>query len=310
MILTTDRDVRTGGTTLSRNGHTVALTCHMGTLSGRHRRNSMPAIRECLEAGAARIEIDVHSLDGPDYIVYHDRHLESLTDGKGSIGRVTADTVRTVHFIGDPLDRPPLLSEVIAAARDHDTELQLDLKDWRLLSDERLQTLCDVVAPMKDRIIVSSGQDWNLRRLHGADPDLRTGFDPGHYLDYAIEGSDVILPHRMGAYGYRDDNPLAFGRTEPTRDYLRERMRMLLLMVPGARELFFNFRMVLQMLDDGFNPAEWLHERGIALTVWTPDYSGAESCRWLERLMDAGVDHVTTNTTPKWVEAFASRNCD
>jgi glycerophosphoryl diester phosphodiesterase len=311
VTLTSDRGAgrgaRKGATTLARNGHSVALTCHMGALSGRFRRNSMPAIAECLDAGASRIEIDIHSLAGDDYIVYHDRHLEADTDGRGSIGRVTPDDVRRVHFISDPLDRPPLLSEVIARAADASTEIQLDLKDWRLLPDERIRVLSRIIAPMKERIIVSSGQDWNLRKLHRFDPAIRIGFDPGHYLDYAVEGSDVILPHRLGAYGYRDDHPLAFGRTEATADYLRERLSMLVLMVPAAREFFFNFRMVLQMLDDGFNPAAWLHERGIALTVWTPDYTGAESCAWLERLIDAGVDRITTNTAPAWVEAFAAR---
>jgi hypothetical protein len=156
-------------------------------------------------------------------------------------------------------------------------------------------------------VIVSSGQDWNLARLHRAEPELRFGFDPGHYIDHAIEGDQVFLPRTMGAYGYRDDHPLAFGRTEATSDYLRQRMEMLMLQVPGASEFFLSYRLVRQMLDDGFNVAAWLHERDIAANIWTPDYHGEESVRLLERLIASGIDRVTTNTAPAWVEAFRTR---
>jgi glycerophosphoryl diester phosphodiesterase len=190
---------------------------------------------------------------------------------------------------------------------DCDTEIQLDLKDWRPMPEERLRALTDTVAPVKERVIISSGQDWNLARLHALDPGLRFGFDPGHYLDHAIEGDQVFLPRTMGAYGYRDDHPLAFGRTEATSDYLEQRMAMLTLQTPGASEYFLSYRLVRQMLDDGFNVADWLHDRGIDANVWTPDYHGDESLRLLERLIGAGIDRVTTNTAPAWVEAFGSR---
>jgi glycerophosphoryl diester phosphodiesterase len=287
-------------------GRAITFVCHMAMLSGSQRRNSMPAIRECIDAGVSRIEIDVHSLEGADYAVYHDRRLEHATTGTGTIGRVTPDDVRRSRYTDTPSERPPLLSEVVEAAHGTACELQLDLKDWRLMPDARLQVLCDVVAPVRDRVIVSTGQDWNLRRLHRIDPGLAFGFDPGHYLDYAIEGSDVFLPRSMGAYGYRDDHPMAFGRTEATTDYLQERMALLLLQAPGAREWFLSYRLVLQMLDDGFNPVAWLHERGIAVTAWTPDCHGHESLRTLARLANAGVDRVTTNTVRAWQSAVAA----
>jgi glycerophosphoryl diester phosphodiesterase len=278
----------------------------MAVLSGGHPRNSFEAIRECFAENAGRIEIDIHSLAGGDYIVFHDYGFEMETTRRGSIGGATADDVRALRFRDRPDDRPPLLSEVVEMARGCDTELQLDWKDLRLISPERLRSLIDTVAPIRERVIVSSGQDWNLRRLHDADHGFPYGFDPGHYIDYAIEEGPVILPRNMGAYGYRDDHPMAFGRAEAVGDYLHTRMEMLTVQVPGAREFFLSFRLVLQMLDDGFNVAEWLHARGIGANVWTPDYHGHESVRWIERLIDAGIDRITTNTAPAWAEAFAS----
>jgi glycerophosphoryl diester phosphodiesterase len=294
------------GPRIASGDRSAQLVCHMGVLSGRHGRNSLEAIRECFDAGVGRIEIDIHSLDGPDYIVSHDRRLEASTTGTGSIGQATPDAVRALRFTANAASRPPLLSEIVELARGCATEVQLDWKDWRLISNDRLRALIDTVAPVRDRVIVSSGQDWNLRRLHEAEPLVPFGFDPGHYLDHAVEGSPIFLPRTMGGYGYRDDHPLAIGRPESTPDYLAARMEALALQAPGAREYFLSFRMVLQMLDDGFDVAGWLHARGIGANVWTPDHDGPGSVRDLTRLVEAGIDRITTNTAPAWQQAFAA----
>jgi glycerophosphoryl diester phosphodiesterase len=291
--------------TITIGGKTAILTCHVATLSRQFRPNSRAAIRECLDGGVARIEIDVHSLDGPDYIVTHDRRLERSTTGSGSVGLATPDVVRAVSFLDDPNDRPALLSEVVDMARGTNTQLQLDLKDWRLLREPRLRTLLDLVAPIRSQIIVSAGEDWNLRQVHAADPALPIGFDPGRYIAF---GSDEppFLPKALGAYGYRDDHPLAVGRTEEPAFYLQQRMELFVLQVPASCELFLDHRLILQMLDDGFNPADWLHQHHSELTAWTVDYTGADSMRTVERLIAAGVDRITTNTPLAWVEAFAT----
>lgn len=277
----------------------------MAVLSGRYPRNSVEGVLECIEAGAARVELDIHSLDGPDYIVYHDRRLEQATTGSGSLGAVSPDDVRAARFRKHPDARPPLLSEVIAAVAPSGAELQLDWKDLRFISRERAATLAAIVEPMRERVIVSTGQDWNLRRLRGFEPGVPFGFDPGLYLDHAIEGTDIIMPRAMGAYGYRDDHPLALGRGQDVRDYLHERMSTLLMQAPGASEFFLSFRMVLQMLGDGFDVIAWLHEHGIAVNVWTVDYGRGADETTARRLIDAGVDRITTNTAPAWREALA-----
>jgi glycerophosphoryl diester phosphodiesterase len=290
---------------LTSGGRTALLTAHMGRLSGNYRRNSRAAVEECLAAGVPRIEVDIHSLAGPDYIVAHDRRLEDETTGRGGLGHATPEDVRAVTFSDDATARPLLLSELVAMAAASETEVQLDLKDWRPMEPERIQALLETVAPMHDRVIISTGQDWNLQRIHHADPTLALGFDPGHYLDHAVEESPFVLPRALGAYGYRDDHPLALGRSQSTADYLRERMAMLSLHCPTAREFFLYYRMVLQMQDDGFDVIGWLHERGIAATAWTPDYRDGDSVRDLRRLIDAGIDRITTNTIPAWLAAFS-----
>jgi glycerophosphoryl diester phosphodiesterase len=290
---------------------TPDLVAHMATWSGAHRPNSLPAVLECVDAGVRRVELDVHSLDGDDWIVSHDRRLEAETTGSGPIGRATPDDIRAARFRDGAGGRPALLSEVVEAVRGAAIELQLDLKDWRPMPEARLRPLGRIVAPLGPRVIVSTGQDWNLRRLREHAPDVRYGFDPGHYLDYAVEGSPFFLPRTMGAYGYRDDHPLAFGRTEETADYLRERFEILHVAAPDAREYFLDWRLVLQMLDDGFDAAAWLHARGIGANVWTldvaPEREDAQArFHAFARLAAAGIDRVTTNTGPAWRRLLAT----
>jgi glycerophosphoryl diester phosphodiesterase len=290
---------------IQRNGHRALLTAHKALLSGKHHGNTIGGVAECAAAGVPRFEIDIHSIDDADYVVFHERRLEKETTAEGPIGRATVGQIKACRFLHDKHDRPPLLSEVVDAVVSSNTQVQLDLKDWRPMPEARIRTLLNAVAPIHDRVIVSTGQDWNLVRLHRADPELALGFDPGHYLDHGIEEQPMFLPRNIGAYGYRDDHPMAVGKTEDVRDYLHDRWTLLGLQAPWAKEFFLSYVLILQMLDDGFDVVAWLHEHSIAVTAWTPDYRNAKSLDVLDKLMAAGVDRITTNTIPAW-EAAAS----
>ena len=71
------------------------FVAHMGVFSGKLAPNSMAAIEECLAAGVERIEIDVHSLAGDDYAVFHDHRLETHTSGSGPLGRAAPGDVES-----------------------------------------------------------------------------------------------------------------------------------------------------------------------------------------------------------------------
>ena len=279
----------------------------MSRLGHDRRPNSFAALHECAQRGIPRVEIDIHSLDGDDYVVTHDRHLQDETTGEGSVGVVTPDAVRAVRFRDVPDDRPPLLSEAVVIVAAAVTQLQLDLKDWRPLTEPRVRALLRCVEPMRDRVIVSTGQDWNLRRILDVDPSFPIGFDPGLYFDHAHEGADVFLPRRMGAYGYRDEHPLALGRTEDVATYLRERFTGLAMLAPPAREWFIDWHLLLQMRDDGFDAPAWLRERGIDANTWTLDYAGPDSLATFDRLAEMGISRVTTNTHEAWHDALTAR---
>src|SRR5205085_1726764 len=108
----------------------------------------------------------------------------------------------------------------------------------------------------------------------------------------------------MGAYGYRDAHPLAKRRLTTTAEYLRDRFGGIMRLVPGPSEAYLRLAMFALMLDDGIAvAADIFHALGCKGDVWTLD---ADMPRWRERfarLVDAGVDFVTTNTARSLAKA-------
>jgi len=225
-------------------------------------------VRECYAERLARAEIDFRSQDG-ELIVAH--------DARAPMGA-------------------PLLRDVLAVVREAPpgpTLLMLDAKDEAPWPRPVVERIARLVAPVRERIFVGSPADWNLHRLRTVDPAVALAFDPQYYLDR--RGSRSPMPS-LGAYGYRDAHPLAFRRTVPVAEYLRERLDGLVRLVPGIRELHVELALFEQMLDDGLDVSAVVHGSGALVDVWTLD---AGTPRWRERLdraLAAGVDIVTTNT--------------
>ena len=183
------------------------------------------------------------------------------------------------------------------------TVLMLDAKDDAPWTEAEVRQIASLIAPVRDRIFVGSPADWNLRRLRAVDADVTLAFDPMYYLDH--KGSRSPLPGAGSAYGYHDAHPLAFRRTVPAAEYLRERLEVLLHLVPGIRELHVNLKLFEEMLVDGVDVSAIVHEAGAVIDVWTLD---ARTPQWHERLqraLAAGVDIVTTNTPRELAAAFA-----
>ena len=258
------------------------MKAHRARWSGRYPDNSLDGLRECFAEGVARAEIDFRLWNG-EFVVTHD-----------DPGRDTSQA---------------LLADALAIVRDAapgPTVLMLDAKDMVPWARETAVRLAGLIAPVRERVFVGSPADWNLRRLRAADSTVALAFDPGYYLDR--KGSDSPLPGRDGAYGYHDAHPLAFRRSIPVSEYLRERVEGLLRLVLGIRELHVNLTLFEQMLDDGFAALALAHDAGVAIDVWTLD---AGTPRWQERLaraLDAGVDIVTTNTPRDLARAASDRD--
>ena len=168
----------------------------------------------------------------------------------------------------------------------------------------------DLIRPLGDRVLVSTTADWQLRRLRALAPGLDLGLDIHFYLDWHPAGATVdprSYPRRLGAYGYRDDHPLASERHGATARYLADRCGMLMGLVPGVSTFYVNHRFLARSLDDGFDWAEALRQRGIKLDAWTLDADNPVAVENVGRLLAAGVDQVTTNT-PTVLAALLARS--
>jgi glycerophosphoryl diester phosphodiesterase len=278
---------------------------HMAALDGNYPPNSLEAIRACLDSGAPFIEIDITALANADYLLVHDLELDSETTGTGAVGKTTVEQVGALHFKAEGVQtrfRVPLLSEVVALFTEYKTatRLQLDYKDIiPFANDEPLRRLLSLIQPLGERVIVSSGADWQLRRLGKLAPWLDLGFDVQFYIDWRQPGQPVdprVPPFKAGVYGYWDDHVLATQRVWSTADYLAERCEVLTRLVPQISTFYIDHHLLAQSLDDGFNWAEALHSYDIKLDAWTLDIDNVLAMNHARRLLDSGVDQFTTNT--------------
>lgn len=294
------------------------LIHHMAALDGTvFPPNSLEAIRACLTADAAVIEVDVTALADEDYLLVHEPGLQTETMSNGAVGECTARDARELHIRhrGQPtLYRVPLLSNVVALFQYHGghTQLQLDLKNAiPFADDEPLQRLVNLIEPLQERVSVSSVADWQLRKLRELAPWLNLGFDIHFYLGWRPgsddAGSDDAAgegyPRHRGAYGYWDDHPIASQKIWPVAGYLKNRCGFLMGLVPGVRTFYISHHFLAQSLRDGFNWADALHAQGITLDAWTMDMPHPDVMANLPLLLKSGVDYITTNS-PLALQAF------
>jgi glycerophosphoryl diester phosphodiesterase len=265
--------------------------------------NSLAAIQDCLAAGAKIVEIDLIPLVDGDFALLHDPRLENATNGSGNVAEASREQVQGLFFkYQDQLTDTPVgtLSQVIPMLQlpNNLTRLQLDLKPYAPLTPAGLTGLLKMIAPVKDRMQISSVADWAVRTLHKLDPNLRLGFDPLLYLD--LETSDPrpvgVPPFRVGAYGYRDDHPLSSERWGPDGDYLADRAEALLVQAAPGAMWYVNAQLLIKALHAGFDWINFLHENGSRVAAWTLDAGQSNHVAWAKSLAAAGVDAITTNT--------------
>lgn len=278
--------------------------------------NSLAAIQACLDAQASFVEVDLTALAEKDYLLVHDPDLQAETTGQGPVAECTPEEARALkvrHRQMDTEHPAALLSDVVRLFLDHPgkTRLQLDYKNViPFASDEPLQRLIDLIQPLGERVIVSTGADWQLRKLRKMAPWLMLGFDIMWYIDWMTDNQERDprqYPKILGAYGYYDDHILASEVHWSPADYLRDRCESLIGLVPDISVFYLEHPLIAQSLLDGFNWAETLHEHGILLDAWTMDVTNPAAAKNAPLLLNAGVDLFTSNT-PQALSALLGLN--
>lgn len=221
----------------------------------------LEGLRACLDAGARVIEVDISPLADGDFLMYHDGNLDGGATGKGPVAQCTSARARDLRLVRDgerTPHAPAILSAALGLLMSHrrPVELQLDLKLHAPLTGRVLSGLVDMLKPWLDRVTVSSAGDWAVRALRALAPELRLGFDPLLYIepDIGDESDRQRPPYRVGAYGYRDDHPLAMIRWGSPADYLAARADALWAQVPIAGAVWYiRASLLAGMLEDGFD---------------------------------------------------------
>ncbi len=289
----------------------ILLVHHAARRQHAHPPNSPAALQACLAAGARAVEVDISLLADGRFALLHGPLLERETTGSGPVSAHTAERVRTLRYL-----RPGevtgvavgLLSEAIDLLGQHPdpVELQLDLKPDVFLSNAVLSQLATDLEPVKSRVRVTGPADWALRRLRAIDPDLALGFDPLLYLelDSGKARGPARPPFQLGAYGYRDDHPLASRRSGEPADYLEARAEALWVQVPGGAIWYIHGWLLGQALDDGFDWIAYLHARGAQVDAWTLDAHHPEEAALARRLAAQGIDRITSNDAPAMAQVL------
>jgi glycerophosphoryl diester phosphodiesterase len=174
----------------------------------------------------------------------------------------------------------------------------LDLKPYTPLTQATLREFVRILAPVLDRIQVTSVSDWAVRSLRRFSPELSLGFDPLLYLDLVDDEPrpEGIPPFRVGAYGLRDDHPLSSYQWGPLGEYFAARAAALHVQAPEGCEWYIRAELLEKALKAGFDWVQFLHQQGSRVDGWTINAADPKQVRLAETLVDLGVDELTTDT--------------
>lgn len=264
-------------TGITRNGHRTLFKWHRGRRQAADPVFTRRRILEGMALGAS-VEVDLVVHGGHGFAVLHDHQsIARETTGEGPAKAHSAEALRALHLRGNdgaPIaDRVMLLedlSALLAETPPHpDALLQLDFKENQgPLDAETVAAFARSVAPVARHMILSSGEAESVRRLTEAAPCVRIGYDPCH--------GGVLA------------------RLAETRDFAGF-VADAIAASPRAEMIYLEHRLVLGAADAGFDLAGAFHAAGRRVDAYTIRVADAATRPVVERLLDVGVDQITTD---------------
>ncbi len=200
------------------DGPRPRLFAHRGA-SGTHPENTLEAFAAGLEAGADRIETDVHATADGRVVVIHDADLERTTDACGAVGSHTLAELRRLdaghRFIDDRGEasfrgaavRIPTLDE--ALARFPTVAFNIEIKQ----ADPPIErAVLDAIdgAGARDRVLLAAEENSVMERIRSAAPEIPSGtsaeeayrfyelLQSGRSGDYRSAGAAFQVPAFLG----------------------------------------------------------------------------------------------------------------
>ncbi len=210
---------------MKQSGSITKVTARAG-FNEKYPENTMLAFREAVNAGADRIELDVHQASDGQLVVHHYYNLGHTNGGEGLIFERGSDYLRSLDaggwfspdFRGE---RMPFLEEVFDAFGDG-TEYEVDLKG---LSIEFANAVLDLIRRygLLGRVEFTSDLPFLLSRLKEMEPEATIGSFVPPFPDWMSLGLGQAITKGHLLLGRVDvaHCPLAILTQEYVRD-LRE----------------------------------------------------------------------------------------
>lgn len=145
--------------------------------------NTLASVRKAIALGADWIEIDVYWVDG-ELVVFHDDHLERLTNGQGLVLDQRFDYLRSLDA-GEGEQIPTLAEVFEVAAGQVGINVELKgpgtaepvvrfLQNWQGQDGQGQEGQTQLGADLS-RVLLSSFRQDELRRVHQLNPVLQIG---------------------------------------------------------------------------------------------------------------------------------------
>ena len=248
--------------------------------------------RANLQLGIARgasLEVDLVVTRDDHFVCLHDDQLASETTGEGLVqehDRATIERLRQRDAERRPLaTRPLFLDEVVdtlAGAPAHwPGRLQLDLKPPPApFEGAAIDRFAALVAPVAPHLMLGGARWPAVLRLGRAVPGLRLGFDPCDIHEVAPPASAAEF-EALGAY---------------TLTHARE-----------AAIFYFEIPMLLRGLELGVDLIAMAKARGAEVDAWRLEPEDDPAAATLARLVEAGVDQITTDSPEALEQLWQTR---
>lgn len=191
---------------------------HRGS-AGEYPENSMLGFRKAIEVGVDGIEIDIHLTKDNEVVIFHDSKLDRTSTGTGYLKDYTLEELRQFrlgpkfrHFekYEERWDEEtiPTLIEALELFKQHDVELNIELKTYDMLypgMEEKMFKLVEESGIDPDKVNYSSFHIPTMMILKEINPSAKLGFCTEfdfyrQYDYYEAFGLDTLNPDKKQVF--------------------------------------------------------------------------------------------------------------
>ena len=187
---------------------------HRGA-SGEWPENTLPAFRAALEAGADRLEMDVHLSSDGNVVVFHDNDLDRTTNAQGPISRLSLAEIQSLdagyHFEGPTGEHPfrgqgfqvPTFDDVLKSFPEVPLNVEIKVNDAKLVAAvSALLSKYDA----KERVLLAAESSTLMQTIRTQIPGAITGMSLEEVLlfmgsggnpGYQAQGFALQVPTQM-----------------------------------------------------------------------------------------------------------------